>query len=85
MTKNKTSKTEISAANTTYAFTVNVSDQCNIATQYKSQDGQLLMVDWGATSHLVNSENYFISFDKTFKPENHYIKIADGHKPTGCS
>ncbi|KAF6036599.1 hypothetical protein EB796_005096 [Bugula neritina] len=68
----KTNKTEISSANATYAFTVNASNQCNIATQNKSQGGQLLMVDCGATSHLVNNENNFINFDKSFTPENHY-------------
>ncbi|KAF6032675.1 hypothetical protein EB796_009016 [Bugula neritina] len=78
-TKKKTNKTEISSANATYAFTVNASNQYNIATQNKSQ-GQLHMVDCGATSHLVNSENCFVSFDKSFKPENHYIEMADGHK-----
>ncbi|KAF6030595.1 hypothetical protein EB796_011097 [Bugula neritina] len=39
-TKKKTNKTEISSANATYAFTVNASNQCNIATQNKSQGGQ---------------------------------------------
>jgi len=38
------------------------------------------MVDCGATSRLVNNENNFISFNKTFKPENHYIEMAVGHK-----
>ena len=39
-----------------------------------------LLVDSGASSHIVNKEEYFISYDNTFKPEKHYIELADGSK-----
>ena len=37
-----------------------------------------LLVDTGATSHMINDKRKFISFDTTFKPEQHYVEVADG-------
>ena len=39
-----------------------------------------LLVDTGATSHIVNDEELFINIDKSYVPENHYIELADGSK-----
>lgn len=39
-----------------------------------------LMVDCGATSHLVNDKGRFVSFDKSFRPDQHYIQLAVGHQ-----
>ena len=36
-----------------------------------------MLVDTGATSHIV-IEDTFIDIDHTYKPENHYIELADG-------
>lgn len=37
-----------------------------------------LMVDTGATSHIINDATKFKSFDDTFKPESHCVELADG-------
>ena len=39
-----------------------------------------LLVDCGATTHIVNDESHFISIDENYKPENHYIELADGSR-----
>ena len=42
-----------------------------------------LLVDTGATAHILNDKSKFLKFDKDFKPENHYIELADGSR--ACS
>ncbi|KAJ8345920.1 hypothetical protein SKAU_G00301130 [Synaphobranchus kaupii] len=37
-----------------------------------------LMVDTGATSHIVTDITKFKKFDDTFKPETHCVELADG-------
>ena len=37
-----------------------------------------LLVDCGATTHIVNDKNKFTSFDENFNPEVHFIELADG-------
>jgi hypothetical protein len=37
-------------------------------------------VDCGATTHIVHDISKFISFDKQFNPEHHYIELADGSR-----
>ena len=37
-----------------------------------------LMVDCGATSHIITEEDAFAKFDETFNPNAHYIELADG-------
>lgn len=39
-----------------------------------------LMVDCGATSHMINDATKFITVDKSFRPEDHMIELADGTK-----
>ena len=38
----------------------------------------MLLVDCGATSHIITDESKFTSFDDAFKPNSHYIQLADG-------
>lgn len=42
-----------------------------------------LLVDTGATAHILNDKSKFLKFDKDFKPENHYIELADGSRACG--
>ena len=42
-----------------------------------------IMVDAGATSHIVNDIAKFKSFDNTFQPDTHSIELAD--QGTECS
>ncbi len=39
-----------------------------------------LLVDCGATTHIINDESKFVSFEKSFNPEEHYIELADGSR-----
>ena len=41
-------------------------------------DDNSLLVDCGATAHCLNDRSQFISFDETFNPEEHYVKLANG-------
>ena len=42
-----------------------------------------LLVDTGATAHILNDKSKFLKFDEDFKPENHYIELADGSRACG--
>ena len=42
-----------------------------------------LLVDTGATAHILNEKSKFLKFDDNFKPENHYIDLADGSRACG--
>lgn len=44
-----------------------------------------LMVDTGATSHIVNNIAKFKSFDNKFKPEMHCAELADGTQCIGVA
>ena len=39
-----------------------------------------LLVDTGATSHIINDKSKFVDFDKKFNPSAHIIELADGSK-----
>ena len=40
----------------------------------------MILVDCGATAHIITDESKFVNFDEMFKPEQHYIELADGTK-----
>ena len=42
-----------------------------------------LLVDTGAAARILNDKSKFLKFDEDFKPENHYIELADGSKAYG--
>ena len=39
-----------------------------------------LLVDCGATAHIVTDKDKFTQFDKYFDPSSHYIELADGSR-----
>ena len=39
-----------------------------------------LLVDCGATTHIINDESKFVKFDEHFDPSCHVIELADGRK-----
>ena len=39
-----------------------------------------LLVDTGATTHVLNDISKFVQFDDTFIPDKHYIELADGSR-----
>lgn len=44
-----------------------------------------LMVDTGATSHIITDIRKFRKFDPTFQPEKHFIELADGTRANGVA
>ena len=42
-----------------------------------------LLVDCGATAHIINDESKFVNFDDSFDTRTHYIELADGSKTNG--
>lgn len=44
-----------------------------------------IMVDAGATSHIVSDIRKFKSFDSSFQPETHSVELADGTKCSGMA
>lgn len=49
------------------------------------QEKKSLLVDCGATTHMINDATKFKTVDKNFKPENHVIELADGTKVKGMA
>ena len=48
--------------------------------QGRSTKDSKLLVDTGATSHIINDSSKFVSFDNNFNPNSHLIELADGSK-----
>ncbi|CAM1301865.1 Uncharacterised protein r2_g1167 [Pycnogonum litorale] len=46
---------------------------CDVGTT-----GYSLLVDCGATSHIITDESKFIRFDDSFSPSQHFIELANG-------
>ncbi|GAA6094010.1 chromodomain-helicase-DNA-binding protein 1-like isoform X1 [Tachysurus ichikawai] len=44
-----------------------------------------LMVDTGATSHIITDITMFKRFDSTFRPETHSVELADGTRCNGVA
>ena len=42
-----------------------------------------LLVDCGATVHIICEKDRFLDFDPNFNPEDHAIKLADGSRSVG--
>ena len=47
---------------------------------YLETDNNRLLVDCGATTHIVNHDSNFISEDPSFIPADHFIELADGSR-----
>ena len=62
-----------------HSFAFVVSDNVNDERFGKKINNNLL-VDTGATSHIINDKSKFISFDRNFDPNSHVIELADGSK-----
>lgn len=42
-----------------------------------------LLVDCGATTHIVSDKSKFTCFDENFEPSTHFIELADGSRASG--
>ena len=76
-TSAKTSTAQSSTNHETYSFTaINES-----SSNYQEEcDNCYLLVDCGATCHIINNVNMFTSYDDTFEPKHHFIELADGRR-----
>ena len=61
----------------TFAF---VSSDTKSNSGIYSKDNLSLLVDTGATSHIINDKSKFVNFDKDFNTNAHVIELADGSK-----
>ncbi|CAB4044999.1 Hypothetical predicted protein, partial [Paramuricea clavata] len=46
----------------------------------RNVDNENLLVDTGATSHIINDSSKFINFDENFDSSTHFMELADGSK-----
>ena len=49
----------------------------------RTVESKRVMVDTGATSHIIKDIERFKKFDDSFQPDNHFIELADGTKTNG--
>ena len=66
----------------TFKFTVGNESEENNCSESDNFSSALL-VDSGATSHLLSDVSKFISFDENFDPKSHYIELADNSRVAG--
>lgn len=65
----------------TFAFKVGQVD----ATLVSGVKERGLMVDTGATSHIVRDLAKFKDFDTSFEPHRHVLELADGERTSGIA
>ena len=66
-----------SSAKAAMDFSFTTTTNGNSTASYKNDQ---LLVDCGATCHLINKAEHFTTFDKSFEPEKHFIELADGRR-----
>ena len=62
----------------TFSFKVSFDNVCDV-----NMCKDNLLVDCGATAHIVTNKSKFISFDDSFIPDKHFIELADGSRTNG--
>ena len=76
---NKVGKDKVHVVSTTeehqFAFKVDIESR-----DVSSIRPDSLLVDCGATAHIVTDKSRFTSFDESFSPDKHYIELANGTK-----
>ena len=60
-----------------HSFAFKVSTECNVIND------KSILVDCGATVHIIKDKKKFINFDDEFNKENHVIELADGSRSSG--
>ena len=66
----------------THSFFFSVGENKNHHERMKTGDLDLL-VDSGATAHIINDKNWFDWFEPNYKSEEHSLDLADGTRITG--
>ena len=46
----------------------------------RSYNTQGILIDTGASCHILSNKNYFLNFDENFVPSENYLELADGSK-----
>ena len=59
------------------------SDYAFKASDIKVNTPNSLLVDCGATAHIINDKSKFLNFDKEFDATKHLIELADGSRTNG--
>ena len=59
------------------------SDYAFKASDIKVNRPNSLLVDCGATAHIINDKSKFLNFDKEFDATKHLIELADGSRTNG--
>ena len=44
-----------------------------------------MVVDSGCRAHIINDDTKFVDFDKNFKPEEHFVILAEGTTQKGIA
>ena len=74
--KSSASKFVKTSTESDHSFAFSIRNECS----EPSSVAQSLLVDCGATVHIVKDETKFIKFDESFDPSSHFIELADGSK-----
>ena len=61
-------------------FTFTLNHPFNKSAEPETSVNFRLLVDSGASTHIINNQKYFTSLDKNFRSEKHTIQLADGTK-----
>lgn len=64
-------------AGSSYNFRISVDENFDVAADMNSCS---LLVDSGATSHIINDRAKFVRLDPNFNPRKHFIELADGSR-----
>ncbi|CAB4032811.1 Retrovirus-related Pol poly from transposon TNT 1-94, partial [Paramuricea clavata] len=68
-----------SSENNEHTFAFTSKDTIN-KSGINNKSNSSLLIDTGATSHIINDKSKFVDFDKEFNPSAHVIELADGSK-----
>ena len=75
-TASKTANEPKKEENNGHSFTFTLKD----SNDRRNMDNENLLVDTGATSHIINDSSKFINFDENFDSSTHFMELADGSK-----
>jgi transposase InsO family protein len=65
---------------THFAFTTNTIHADKVKCENFPTTQHKLLVDCGATCHIINDRDRFTSYNTNFDPKHHYIQLADGRR-----
>jgi len=77
---NKAQKDRVQLANATEEHSSFVFKLTNSYSDVPDSRPRSMLVDCGATAHIITDESRFISFDESFQPDKHYVELANGMK-----